>query len=229
MSWYRLAQAEECFKEKGLLAVQSVGQCLIFSHACNWTVSTLCAGPANLRWMWGLEGPLDIQTLHNYGNSGLTFRAWPGLLWEAAAESQAMPAALAESKGVKKAGHRSSCCSPTPSASELIPYSRHPCTWCPVWVGVQWGGFAGGRASPARTAEQPLLPSTCCAALISHPPRKQAQLSLLPTAARSPPQLTCWKLMEDRKQDAKIKMLFKAEPVHDCSLSYCSGRMFRGR
>lgn len=112
MSWYRLAQAEECFKEKGLLAVQSVGQCLIFSHACNWTVSTLCAGPANLRWMWGLEGPLDIQTLHNYGNSGLTFRAWPGLLWEAAAESQAMPAALAESKGVKKAGHRSSCCSP---------------------------------------------------------------------------------------------------------------------
>lgn len=76
--------------------------------------------------MRGLEGPLDIQALHNYGNSALTFRAWPGLLREAAAKSQAMPVALAESKGVKKAGHRSSFCSPSLLPSLLQTRFRIP-------------------------------------------------------------------------------------------------------
>lgn len=103
-----------------------VCHCMLFSHACNWTANTLCAGLANLRWMWGLEGPLDIQTLHNSANTDLKFRAWPGLLWEAAAKKQAMPVALVESKGAKKAGHSS----PSLSAADLISYSRHPRTWC---------------------------------------------------------------------------------------------------
>ena len=80
--------------------------------------------------MWGLEGPLDIQTLHNSENSDLKFRAWPGLLWEAAAKKEAMPVALVESKGVKKAGHSSSSRSPSLSLADLILYSRQPCTWC---------------------------------------------------------------------------------------------------
>lgn len=75
-----------------------------------------------------------------------------------------------------------------------------------VWVGVQWGSFPGGRVNPS-------FPG----------------LRVLARAARSPHQLTCWKLMGDWEQDAKIKILFKAESVHDYSLSYCSWRMFRGR
>lgn len=114
--------------KKALFAAQPLFHCMFFSCAYNWTANTLCAGLANLRWMWGLEGPLDIQTLYNSANSDLKFRAWPGLLWEA--KKQAMPAALDESKGVKKAGRSFPPALPPSLRQTWFLYSRHPCTWC---------------------------------------------------------------------------------------------------
>lgn len=125
---------------------------MLFSHASNWSANTLCAGLANLRWMRGLEGPLDIQTLRNSANSDLKFRAWPGLPWEAAAEKQAMPVALVESKGEKKAGHSSSSRSPSLSAADLISYSRHPCTWC--LYGVSGSSVSKLQSSLGQEAER---------------------------------------------------------------------------
>lgn len=105
----------------------------VFASACSLAVPVielwaLCAGFANLRRVRGLEEPLDIQTLHNYGNSDLTFRAWPGLLWE--------PGDACSSGWIKRCEKGRAqiflllSLPPSLSASDPISYSRHPCTWC---------------------------------------------------------------------------------------------------